>query len=93
MADLTALPGVRTTITGSDTLTVSFPGLSPNGAIVEASGFTLNNCTIQAKGAVSDYETVAATGCMTRIGSMHPVQSIKISSVTGTGPFVIKISN
>lgn len=92
MADLTASPGEKKSFTGSDTVTVTFSSLSPVGVVVEASGFTLDNSTIECKGAVSDYETVAATGNMTRIGDRHPIQAVKISSVTGSGPFFVKIS-
>ena len=94
MATITALPGVTTSFSGgADDLVCTFSSLSRAGANVQCTGFTLDQCTLEAKGTVGDYDAVTTEAKYNAlVGEGFQIQSVRISALAA-GTYSVNISN
>lgn len=94
MATITAQPGVTTSFSGgADDLVCTFSSLSRAGAVIQCTGFTLDQCTVQAKTTVGSYDTITTTAVYSAVvGQGFQLSSIRLSGLAG-GTYSVNISN
>lgn len=95
MATITATKGIKTAFSGgSDEIVCSFSPAARNGVQIEVEGFTLNNCTISAKGASSTAADVIAVASALHVITINTsngrsvIGEIAISAVAAGSHFV-----